>query len=91
MSVEKKKGAFLPKIGNGFVNEKFGPESILVNVNADGYDAIMKNLQVGSSILLKYNKVTEKGNKHYFCEILPPWKGATSKIPTGKTTGGDLD
>jgi hypothetical protein len=78
MSVEKTKSKFNPKLGNGFENAKFGEGSILVNIDAAGLDAAMKNLQVGSSILLKYNKVTTKGNKHYFAEILPPWKGSSS-------------
>lgn len=83
------KNKFNPKIGNGFVNEKFGPESILVNIDAAGLDAVMKNLQVGSSILLKYNKVTAKGNKHYFAEILPPM--APRVQGQTKTKGSDLD
>lgn len=87
MSVEKKKGAFLPKIGHGFENAKFGENSILVNVDAAGYDAVMKNLQVGSSILLKFNKVTAKGNKHYFAEILPPY---TPKAKTAAKVASDL-
>lgn len=88
MSVEIKKGAFLPKVGNGFGNDAFGEGSILVNIDAAGLDALMKNVQVGSSILLKYNRVTSKGNKHYFCEVLPPYKGNASKKVTPT---GDLD
>lgn len=84
---EQKKTKFNPKVGNGFGNDKFGEGSILVNIDAEGLDVVMKNLQVGSSILLKYNKVTTKGNKHYFAEILPPY----SKNKTAKTVTNDLD
>lgn len=94
MTKERIKGAFLPKIGNGFENSAFGEGSILVNVDAAGLDAVMKNLQVGSSILLKFNKVTTKGNKHYFAEILPPYD-SSKKTKTAATpsisSGGDLD
>lgn len=90
MSTEKTKGKFNPKLGNGFSNDKFGEGSIIVNIEKEGLDVAMKNLQVGSSILLKYNKVTTKGNKHYFAEILPPFDG--NKKATGtKTPANDLD
>lgn len=82
---------FNPKIGNGFSNDAFGEGSILVNVDAEGLDAVMKNLQVGSAILLKYNKVTTKGNKHYFAEILPPWKGAAKAGGAKAKAANDLD
>jgi hypothetical protein len=90
MTTEKKKGAFNPKLGNGFENAAFGEGSILVNIDAEGLDVAMKNLQVGSSILLKYNKVTSKGNKHYFAEILPPYKRPTPTT-TKKAATNDLD
>lgn len=93
---QENKTKFNPTIGHGFTNEKFGEGSILVNVDAEGLDAIMKNLQVGSSILLRYNKVTTKGNKHYFAEILPPMvtNGQYAPKKTGKTkaaTTNELD
>lgn len=72
---------FNPKIGHGFGNDAFGKGSVLVKIDAEGLDSIMKNLQVGSSILLKYNKVTTNGNNHYFAEILPPL------YPTRRSTG----
>lgn len=88
MSVKESK--YNPKIGNGFENSAFGEGSILVNVDAAGLDAVMKNLQVGSSILLKFNKVTTKGNKHYFAEILPPYeKKVTKQVATA--TASSLD
>lgn len=81
---------FNPSIGHGFGNDAFGEGSILVRIDADGLDSVMKNLQVGSSILLKYNRVTSKGNKHYFTEILPPFNG-TKTSGKGKTTASELD
>lgn len=84
------KSKFNPKIGNGFSNDAFGEGSILVNIDAEGLDTVMKNLQVGSSILLKYNRVTSKGNKHYFIEILPPFNG-TKTSGKSKTTASELD
>lgn len=72
MTATAKKNNFNPKIGHGFTNNKFGEDSVLVNIDAEGLAAITQNLRVGSTILLKYNKVTTKGNKHYFVEILPP-------------------
>lgn len=83
----EKKTKFNPKIGNGFSNDKFGEGSILINVDAEGLDTVMKNLQVGSAILLKYNKVTTKGNKHYFAEILPPMPGTVGVKTAGTGTG----
>lgn len=77
------KKAFNPKFGNGFTNEKFGEGSILVRIDADALDSLMKNVQVGSSLLLRKNKVTSKGNTHYFTEILPPY--------TPKKGNSDLD
>lgn len=91
MPVERIKGKFNPKVGNGFSNDAFGEGSILVNIDAEGLDTIMKNLQVGSSILLKYNKVTSKGNKHYFAEILPPMVPRTAGITKAKVTTSELD
>lgn len=79
MSENKK---FNPKIGNAFENSAFGEGSVLCHVDAEGLDAIMKNLRVGGSILFKFNKKTMKGNNHYFAEILPPYN------PNNKTTGG---
>lgn len=75
MSEKKEyKKPFNPSIGSGFQNDAFGEGSVKVDITAEGLDALMKNLQVGSAILLKYNRVTAKGNKHYFAEILPPYK-----------------
>lgn len=87
MSDTKKK--FNPKVGNGFSNDKFGTGSIIVKVDKEGFDAVMKNLQVDSSILLKFNKQTSTGNNHYFCEILPPFTG--NKKAVAKATASDLD
>ncbi len=72
MSDKVEKKPFNPSIGHGFENKKFGEDSILINIEAEGFDALMKNAQVGSSLLLRFNKVTIKGNKHYFVELLPP-------------------
>lgn len=89
---EKFKGKLNPKIGSGFGNDAFGEGSIIVNVDAEGLDVVMKNLQVGSSILLKYNKVTTKGNKHYWAEILPPYnRGAKGKSARQGAVKGELD
>lgn len=75
-----------PKLGSGFSNDKFGEGSILVSIDADGLNAAMNNLQVGSTILLRYNKVTTKGNKHYFAEILPPMGAKSTTVKTGATS-----
>lgn len=88
MTAVAKKKAFNPKVGHGFSNDKFGEGSVLVNIDAEGLAAITQNLRVGSTILLKYNKVTTKGNKHYFCEILPPMEDNRS---AGKATTTELD
>lgn len=82
------KTKFNPKIGAGFSNDRFGKGSILVKVDQEGLDNIMKNLQVGSSILLRFNRKTVKDNDHYFCEILPPLnkQEATPVRKTTKTT-----
>lgn len=92
MTVEVKKPGtkFNPKIGNGFENAAFGEGSILVHIEAEGLDTVMKNLQVGSAILLKYNKVTAKGNKHYFAEILPPMAPRATGTTKAKVATGDL-
>lgn len=85
---------FNPKIGHGFSNDKFGEGSVLVKIEAEGLAAITQNLQVGSTILLKYNKVTTKGNKHYFVEILPPLVDdprSAGKAKAKKTSYSDLD
>ncbi len=81
---------FNPKIGNGFSNDKFGEGSIKVDIDAEGLDVAMKNLQVGSAILLKFNKVTSKGNKHYFAEILPPMQPQTASVAREKAAS-ELD
>ncbi len=63
---------FNPSLGGAFGNTAFGEGSVLLNITAENLDTLMKNLQVGSSILFRYNKVTTKGNAHFFAEILPP-------------------
>jgi hypothetical protein len=88
----KSETKFNPKVGHGFGNNAFGEGSILVKVEAEGFDNLMKNLQVGGSILLKYNKVTSKGNPHYFAEILPPYNAAVTKnTGKGRGTASELD
>lgn len=86
--VETKK-PFNPNLGSSFSNDAFGEGSILINITAENFDVLMKNVQVGSSILLKKNKVTSKGNTHYFTEILPPYQKKTKTAPTA--TASDLD
>lgn len=80
---------FNPKWGSGFGNDAFGTGSILVQVDAEAFDSIMKNLQVGGALLLRYNKVTAKGNPHYYTEILPPRgeKTTAKKIATSSDLG----
>lgn len=70
------------KIGHGFSNDKFGEGSVLVKIDAEGLKSITENLEVGGSILLKFNKKTINGTNHFFAEILPPFKGKSY---------GDLD
>jgi hypothetical protein len=85
--MENKK--FNPSLGGAFENDKFGEGSVFLQITKEGYDALMQNLQVGGGILFRFNRVTQKGNKHYFAEVLPPWE------PKEKTEGGkptsDLD
>ena len=68
---ETKGNGFNPKIGNGFSNDKFGEGSILVQLTTEGINSFVDNARDGSAILIKFNKVTSKGNKHYFVELLP--------------------
>ncbi len=90
MTTEKK---YNPSLGGAFSNEAFaknGEDGILINVTEENYDVIMKNLSIGSSILLRFNKVTAKGNKHYFTEILPPYD-KTKAAAKRATTTSELD
>ncbi len=88
---EVKKKTFNPNLGGAFTNDKFGEGSIILNITEENYDVIQKNLRVGSAILLKYNKVTTKGNKHYFSEILPPMSRDNTTGQRVKAAAGDLD
>lgn len=81
---------FNPSVGHGFTNDKFGKDAILVKIDVEGLKAVSENLQVGSTLLLKFNKVTSQGNKHYFCEILPPYTPPKTTDKTPVATG-DLD
>ena len=88
--VGKNGKAFNPSVGHGFTNDKFGKDSILVNITAEGLKVLTENAQIGASILLKYNKVTTQGNKHYFCEILPPMdKNKSAQTLTAKVAAAD--
>lgn len=71
---------FNPNLGGAFTNDKFGKDCILLHITPENFDVVMKNLQVGSAILLRFNKMTSKGNKHYFTEILPPLAGVKGKL-----------
>ncbi len=69
------KKPYNPSLGGAFTNDKFaknGKDGIKIDITSENYDVLMKNLQIGSAILLRYNKVTQKGNDHYFVEMLPP-------------------
>ncbi len=70
---------FNPSAGAAFGADKFGEGAIKLDITAEGLDALMKNLQVGGAIVLKFNKITSKGNPHYFTEILPPYNKAAFK------------
>lgn len=94
MSQEAKKPGknFNPSLGGAFTNDAFGEGSVLLNLTPENFDILMKNVQVGSAILLKYNKVTSKGNKHYWAEILPPMdRTVRSKTGPKAIPTGDLD
>lgn len=86
---------FNPSLGHAFSNNKFGDGSVLLRITAENLDTIMKNLQVGSTILFKYNKVTTKGDKHYFSEILPPldpnYSGKAKAKTAAKQVTSELD
>jgi hypothetical protein len=69
-----------PKFGSGFTNDAFGEGAILVQIDAEAFDSLMKNVQVGSALLLRKNKVTTKGNTHYWTEILPPMPAKANSI-----------
>ncbi len=77
---------FNPTLGGAFTNDAFGEGSLKFDITAENFDTLMKNVQIGSSILFKFNKVTSKGNKHYFTELLPPFIRATP--PVAKSEGG---
>ncbi len=89
MSEEKKK-PFNPSFGDGYSNDSFGEGSILIKLSPENLDSLMKNTQAGSSLLVRFNKETKYGNKHYFCDILPPLDKKNYK-PKAKTAGSDLD
>ena len=88
--MEKK---FNPNLGGAFTHDAFtnnGKPGIKLDITEENFDIIMKNLKVGSAILLKFNKQTTKGNDHYFTEILPPMaKDAPAK--TGKKAQSSID
>lgn len=87
----KKDTKFNPSLGGAFENAAFGKDSILLNITEENYNTLMENVRVGSALVFRFNKVTVKGNKHYFSEILPPIgpKGAiASKV---KPAASDLD
>jgi hypothetical protein len=84
---------FNPTVGHGFENDKFGKGAIIVKIDAEGLKVLTENVQIGSSLLLKFNKTTTYGNKHYFCEVLPPYTGKVGgKLKTsGSQETSDLD
>jgi hypothetical protein len=72
----KKNGKeFNPTLGSAYSDPRFGDKAIKFNVTADAFDAIMKNVQVGSTILLRGTGPTKYSNEHYFVEVLPPYEG----------------
>jgi hypothetical protein len=77
---------FNPSLGGAFSNDAFGEGSVLLNITPENFDTLMKSVQVGSAILLKYNKVTTKGNKHYFAEVLPPMDRKPTVVRKATTT-----
>jgi hypothetical protein len=87
----KEKGKFNPNLGGAFSNPAFGDDAILLNITTENLDVLMKNVQVGSAILFRFNKVTSKGNKHYFVEILPPMKPRENKPAARANSNSDLD
>lgn len=88
--MSKIKSKFNPSAGGAFGNDSFGEGSVMLRIEPENFKVIMENLQVGSSILFRFNKVTQKGNKHYFVEILPPMSGTK---PAGRKPAaiGSLD
>ena len=78
---------FNPSLGGAFSNDAFGEGSVLLNITPENFDTLMKSVQVGSAILLKYNKVTTKGNKHYFVEVLPPMDRKPTTTRKAAVTG----
>ena len=91
MPVKTEKKPSNPGLGGAFSNTKFGEGSVLLQVTAENYDVLMKNLQVGSGILFRFNKVTTKGNNHYFAEILPPMSAVEKPVAKSKAVTSDLD
>ena len=89
--MEQKKTAYKknPSFGQGFSDERFGEGSIKITITEENLDSLVKNVQVGSTLLVRFNRETKFGNKHYFCDILPPYNG--EKKSTRKATSGDLD
>lgn len=84
--MEHKKNASL---GHAFENEK---GNISIKITPEGLASFVQNASVGGFVVLKFNKLTVKGNKHYFADILPPMEDGASKYPTKKpATKGSLD
>ncbi len=94
MSEETKK-KYNPTLGGAFENAKFGAGAIKLDITAEALDTIMKNLQVGSSIVFKPNKPTTRGvnvgSMHYFTEILPPYNKEGFKNYKGSKESSSLD
>lgn len=91
VKVGKNGKPFNPSLGHAFSNDKFGKGSVLLRIDAENLKTISENLQVGSTILLRYNKVAANGSNHYFTEILPA-QAKTSAPRSAKIVGAsDLD
>jgi hypothetical protein len=89
MADDKKK--YNPRFGHGYSKDlKSGKKAIMVTLSKENLDALMKNVQIGSTLMLTYNKVTQYGNDHYFCDILPPQTEEQKKFAK-KAATSDLD
>ncbi len=81
---------FSPSFGHGYGTVlKTGRKAIRVTLTKENLDTLMKNVQIGSTLLLTFNKETKFGNDHYFCDILPPMTENQKNFK--KQASSDLD
>lgn len=70
---------FNPTFGVFFQDDRFGAGALVsAPIDEEKYQAIMKNLQLGSKLVIKHAK-SKSGKSVSFGEILPQFTGKTQK------------